>query len=197
MVPYNYQFKFLGATLSDKVFLTLATTQVIIATYRQLVLLHFPEAIVSSLIGMISGVLYRCNFLGIARWRLPKLLQRIGENYLVPILGTGKESQQGTAAAPEEMRNYREAMQGNRNVSQSLQREQEMANSMGGFPPNSQEHFTQFQPSTLTPPGESIETLTSMFPDMTRERAVIILMENNNNIQQAVSAVLDIMPSSS
>lgn len=197
MIPYSYQFKALGTTLNDKVFLTLATTQVIIVTYCQLVLLQFPGAIISSLIGMISGALYRCNFLGIARWRLPMLLQRIGEHYLVPILGTDKERQRGTAATPEEMNTYREAMQANRNVTQSLQREQEMPESMGGLLPDSQEYFRPFQPPTLTPPEESIETLTSMFPDITRERAAMILMENNNNIQQAVVAVLDTMPSSS
>jgi len=42
------------------------------------------------IIGLISGILYNSNILGMKNWRFPKFIQNIFKKYVAPIVGIKK-----------------------------------------------------------------------------------------------------------
>jgi membrane associated rhomboid family serine protease len=81
-VPVSFTMKVLGITFSDKFFSYLLAFQ--------LYLSESISTLPSLVIGIISGILYNLNILGIKSWRFPILIRSFFKKYIAPIVDTKK-----------------------------------------------------------------------------------------------------------
>jgi len=81
-VPVSFTMKILGINFSDKFFSYLLAFQ-----------LYFSESkntLPSLIIGLLSGILYNTNVLGMKSWRFPKFIRNFFKKYVAPIIDTKK-----------------------------------------------------------------------------------------------------------
>ncbi|RKP04725.1 hypothetical protein THASP1DRAFT_3342, partial [Thamnocephalis sphaerospora] len=79
-LPCAYRFSLLGGTFSDKSLLYLLGLQLMIS--------HWPGSMAAGLCGILAGVIYRTNLLGMKRWRFPGFIRRFTARLFLPIFGS-------------------------------------------------------------------------------------------------------------
>ncbi|ORX41635.1 hypothetical protein BCR36DRAFT_338969 [Piromyces finnis] len=81
-VPVSYSMKILGINFSDKFFVYLLAFQ--------LYLSESISTLPSFIIGIVSGILYEANVLGLKKWRFPKAIQSFVKKFISPFISTKK-----------------------------------------------------------------------------------------------------------
>ncbi|KAI0797082.1 hypothetical protein C8Q75DRAFT_225205 [Abortiporus biennis] len=81
LIPRAYQFKVFGVTMSDKIW--------VYALVFQLTLSQFPATLITALLGVFTGYLYRSDLLQLKGWRIPHRLVNLSETWIAPVLASG------------------------------------------------------------------------------------------------------------
>ncbi|KAI5123411.1 hypothetical protein M0805_006117 [Coniferiporia weirii] len=94
LVPHSYTFRIFGVTVTNKVFMYIIALQLAIS--------QPPGSIAATLIGILSGQLYRADVLGLKSFRLPHSVQRFSSRFLLPLVGSTKPPRRTNRAFPDE-----------------------------------------------------------------------------------------------
>jgi len=81
-VPVSYTMKILGINFTDKFFVYLLSFQYYLS--------ESVNTLPSFIIGLISGILYESNVLGLKKWRFPKSIRNFFKKYISPLIVTKK-----------------------------------------------------------------------------------------------------------
>jgi membrane associated rhomboid family serine protease len=79
-IPVSFRFKLLGMTGSDKWTIYFLSLQLMFSTY--------PTSLISSICGIIVGLLYRINGLKLRSFRVGSKLRKISSSLILPLLST-------------------------------------------------------------------------------------------------------------
>ncbi|KAK3812973.1 MAG: hypothetical protein J3Q66DRAFT_347064 [Benniella sp.] len=168
IIPSLYEFKVFGIVFTDKSF-----------TYALGVLFmlsQMPGSIALAASGLLAGAIYRSDLAGTRRWRFPKIAMAFGERFLLPIFSSSPAIR-STATTFEGRPQSRSSDRSAQAVREYLD-----VLSTGGAP----------QGGTPRPPSEEqIAQLRSIFDTITQEEAIAALNSANNNLEGAVSYLLD------
>ncbi|KAI0053710.1 hypothetical protein FA95DRAFT_1552211 [Auriscalpium vulgare] len=94
IVPVIYHFRIFGVTLSNNVFFYVLALQLAIGQ-------SWATATVS-LIGVLSGALYRADIASLKSYRLPPWIIRLSSRYLLPAVGDLRAPRRTNRALPDE-----------------------------------------------------------------------------------------------
>ncbi|EJD01385.1 uncharacterized protein FOMMEDRAFT_88708 [Fomitiporia mediterranea MF3/22] len=186
LVPRAYTFRIFGLTVTNKIFIYILALQLAIS--------QPPGSLVSSLIGIVAGQLYRSDVLGLKTFRVPPTVRRLASRYLLPLIGSTKPPRLSNRAFPEDSHRLRrtpaQRSQENTEVvttaptpSSEDQADAQAASQPAGTGPARQSVMrewvdeltgrTERAAAGLRVPSEGeINQLTSMFPDLRREDIV-------------------------
>lgn len=81
-VPVSFTINTLGITFSDKFFVYLLAIQFYLSESK--------STLPSFIIGVVSGILYHANVLGMKNWRFPKFIRNFVKKYVSPFVDTKK-----------------------------------------------------------------------------------------------------------
>ncbi|KAG2174797.1 hypothetical protein INT43_005859 [Umbelopsis isabellina] len=190
IIPSTYKFKIFGATLSDKMYIY------VIATH--LMLSQSLATLAPALCGLFAGALYRSDIVGIKRWRFPRVLSSFASRVVLPLIASAPAAR-STATTPEQraqsiglpmesmmasgIRNRRQAGrpgQARAGVDSTMR---EYIGTLAGRAP---EAGTSARP----PSEEHIAILMTMFPGQTRESVINALATAHNDLNRAVEIML-------
>jgi membrane associated rhomboid family serine protease len=96
-VPSSYTYKVFGASFTSKSLLYLLSAQLAFASP--------PNSLVSAGCGVLAGIMYRSNILGSRTWRIPQWVQKLGRNYLTPLLGSSRMPRRSARTSLEDSEN--------------------------------------------------------------------------------------------
>jgi membrane associated rhomboid family serine protease len=176
-VPSTYKFRVLGIPFSDKVI-----TYIMAA---QLFFVNPPLSTVGGIAGLIAGVMYRMEGLGLHRFRLPGVLTNLARRVFGPLLYS-RPPPRGQTRAPV---NFNDFMpQNNNNNNRDFEEGQGYRDTLLDAPGHANQFFVPPQQG-IYPTEDNIQALINM--GFTREDAARTLTETNNNLQLAINILLD------
>ncbi|KAI0082497.1 hypothetical protein K474DRAFT_1611586 [Panus rudis PR-1116 ss-1] len=93
LVPQAYQFKIFGIGMSDKIWFYVLAFQLAIS--------QLPASMVPTAVGLLTGALYRSDFLQLKGWRLSHRLARLLQTWIGPVLGDNRQIRRTNRVLPE------------------------------------------------------------------------------------------------
>ncbi|KAI0375933.1 hypothetical protein BV20DRAFT_1032305 [Pilatotrama ljubarskyi] len=93
LVPPAYNFRIFGLGMSDKVW--------VYAIAAQLVVTRLPEKLLPTAVGLLTGYLYRSDFLQLKSWRVSPSVVRFAEDWVKPLLGEAQPLRRTNRVLPE------------------------------------------------------------------------------------------------
>ncbi|KAH9948805.1 hypothetical protein B0H21DRAFT_732126 [Amylocystis lapponica] len=94
LVPTAYQFKVFGLGFNDKIW--------VYAVAAQLALSHTPSTLLPTVVGLLSGYIYRSDLLQLKGWRIPHRVVAFAEIWVKPLLGEGRALRRTNRVMPEQ-----------------------------------------------------------------------------------------------
>eukprot|EP00238_Polyblepharides_amylifera_P014463 CAMPEP_0196591108 /NCGR_PEP_ID=MMETSP1081-20130531/68544_1 /TAXON_ID=36882 /ORGANISM="Pyramimonas amylifera, Strain CCMP720" /LENGTH=216 /DNA_ID=CAMNT_0041914375 /DNA_START=425 /DNA_END=1075 /DNA_ORIENTATION=- len=177
-VPASARFKLLGVPLTDKIFIYLAAAQFLFSSPG--------AAILPAVSGLLAGILFRVNFLGMRNCRLPSIVNAFFSRTLGPLLRSSRPAvQSGARRATLPQRD------GNRSQPGGTQGyNEQLLPGLAGFGGMGGEGGggDMFPQQIIPPPPGAVETMEAMgFP---REQALRALAAANNDVNTAAHFLL-------
>ncbi|EMD40510.1 hypothetical protein CERSUDRAFT_111107 [Gelatoporia subvermispora B] len=99
VVPPAYHFKVFGVDLTDKIWTYAIAVQLAIS--------QTPTTLLPALIGLLSGYLYRSDFLQLKSWRFSHGAVLFAEHWVKPLLGEGRAIRRTNRVLPDSSRSRR------------------------------------------------------------------------------------------
>ncbi|KAI0650462.1 hypothetical protein C8Q79DRAFT_943802 [Trametes meyenii] len=93
LVPPAYHFRVFGVGMSDKVW--------VYAIAAQLAATRFPAELLPIAVGLLTGYLYRSDFLQLKGWRVSTKVVRFTEGWIKPLLGEAQPLRRTNRVLPE------------------------------------------------------------------------------------------------
>lgn len=155
-IPVSTRFRIFGVNFSDKSFVYLAGLQLLLSSWKR--------SILPGICGVLAGALYRLNFLGIRKMKLPEFIASFFSRLSWPTAGASTPSASG----------------GNVLGNMPPYRGRELE---GNYP------ATAPLPSTVEPSESSIATLVSMGFDRSSARQALV--QARNDINMATNILLE------
>ncbi|GLI63638.1 hypothetical protein VaNZ11_006667 [Volvox africanus] len=164
-VPASNKLLVLGWRLSDKLFLYLMGLQLLMSAGW--------ASLLAGGTGLVAGLIYRLNVLGIKRLRCPIFVQRLFANTLGALLGSDSPPGPLTSSTGSRVPAARRGRHATANTAA-------MAGSAGSVPS---------APHLPAPSGEAVEQLVSM--GFGEAESIEALRLTNNDLQQAIGLLLN------
>ncbi|KAF2074370.1 hypothetical protein CYY_004345 [Polysphondylium violaceum] len=164
-IPPTIWFKLFGFKLTDKFFSYALASQV---------LFTFPQNLLASSFGVLSGLIYSSRLVGLTNLSFPRPVNNFCTKWILPLIqsndtttrgGNNRRTTTGTSSSSSANRNTRNGGPVFQNLS---------TNTYYQAPP---------PPTPIAPSEENIETLVNM--GFSRARAVEVLQRTNNNLNEA------------
>lgn len=214
LVPSAYTFQIFALRVTNKSFLYVLALQVrcfrrdrsSADTLMQCAISQLPGAAAAAAVGLLTGQLYRADMLGLKTYRLPPSVQRFGERFLLPLIGSTRPPRRSNQAMPEAVRRT----EGVEPITAARPRPAATPSDGGsaeGSPnengePNGaraagasvvREWMSELTGGTTAgirvPTEAEISQVTSMFPDLPRQ-SVVGALQQSPNIERAVETLL-------
>ncbi|KIM76387.1 hypothetical protein PILCRDRAFT_98745 [Piloderma croceum F 1598] len=96
IVPSAYQFRIFGVHLSNKTFMYILASQ--------LVLGHLPGSAASAIIGILTGQIYRSELANLKAYRISPAVVGFSTRFLLPLIGSTRPPRRLNRALPDEAR---------------------------------------------------------------------------------------------
>ncbi|KAI0939895.1 hypothetical protein AcW1_004766 [Taiwanofungus camphoratus] len=93
LVPPAYQFKVFGVEFNDKIW--------VYTVAGQLAISHLPATLLPTVLGLLSGFIYRSDVLQLKSWRIPHSIQLFAERWFGPLLGEARAVRRTNRVFPE------------------------------------------------------------------------------------------------
>jgi len=202
IIPYAYQFKLFGVSLSDK-----AWTY---ALALQLAVSYTPATLLPVLLGLLTGYIYRSDILPLKGWRVSHKIVRTTREWIGPLLGEERPIRRTNRVLPQ-ARVRRDVQDGNdevittarpsdAGVQDTLQSEaptpEVEPRAAGGMVRQWMSELTgAARPAAAgggtvrVPSDAEVQILTGMFPDIGRD-AVLGVLQRSPNIEAATETLL-------
>ncbi|KZT05568.1 uncharacterized protein LAESUDRAFT_681043 [Laetiporus sulphureus 93-53] len=173
LVPQAYQMKIFGVDLSDKIWVYLVA--------GQLAITRFPASLLPTALGLLSGYLYRSDFLQLKSWRIPHRVQTFAQKWIAPLLGEERPIRRSNRVLPESRSRRRtdRPTLGEDEVVTTARRPR--------APTNPAESF-RARGASAAQRESDIQMLMSMFPGVTREVVTDVLQRSPT--VEAAAAIL-------
>ncbi|KAI8643926.1 hypothetical protein BD408DRAFT_414108 [Parasitella parasitica] len=165
MIPPSFQVNVLGTTLTDKIYVYLAATQLLLS--------NSSASVIPSICGLVIGAAYDMTA-GLKQWRFPKWTRSITSKYILPVLATNnkKKSTAGGAASVSHSPTTT-------STPSSAARQRNVRSSPP--PPPIKE--------------EDIDTMFAMFPNYSRQDIKNALISSKSDLNRAAEILLSTEPS--
>jgi len=185
IVPSTYRFSIFSLQVTNKIFMYILAVQ--------LAMSQWPGSLLVSVVGLLTGQIYRSDFVGLKSYRLPWRLAAMVNQFLLPLIGSTRPPRRSPRAIPPEgahgpgQRNHVEETITTRPAGAG-----EGASAAGSsFVNQWVNELTGRRTGSLRVPTESeIAQLTGMFPGIRREQ-VITALQQSPNIERAVELLLE------
>ncbi|CAG8499808.1 1281_t:CDS:2 [Ambispora leptoticha] len=166
VVPSTPLFTFLGVTISSKF--------IVYSLGLQLLGFHYPASSVAALCGILAGVIYQSEYLGLKKWRLPGFLNHFASRFILPLLSTNSTRRCTTTGG---------------NVILDQQRRMTQDHSRRRGPQYHRD--PPLPPPSAAVTEEQIATLQAMFPQSSYSHIAQAIQSANNDINRAAQFLLD------
>ncbi|CAO0792724.1 unnamed protein product [Mucor circinelloides] len=168
MIPASYQVNMLGTTLTDKIYVYIAATQLLLSSSS--------SSVIPSVCGLAIGALYDMTA-SVKQWRFPKWTRSITTKYILPVLATNNKKKSPTAIRTPDI------SQSSTSASSSTMRQRHVPSSNLPPPP--------------PPPikEEDIDTMFAMFPNYSRQDIKNALISSKSDLNRAAEVLLTTEPS--
>ncbi|KAI0346896.1 hypothetical protein BDW22DRAFT_1351185 [Trametopsis cervina] len=214
VIPDAYQFKIFGVTFSDKVW--------VYGTASQLAIGQVPATLLTSIVGITVGYVYRSDMMQLKGWRIPHSIAVLGREWMKPILGAERPTRRTyrvlpeghvsllsrdevvTTARPSQTRNARERQPNSRPTSTGESTgAQDTANR--DAPGVVRQWVSELAGAAnvdsrggrggafRVPPEAEIQMLTIMFPDLGRD-VLLGVLQRSPNLEAATDILLSSDP---
>jgi len=175
-VPATYRFRLAGISATDKLFTYILGLQLLFS--------NSPHSVLSGICGILSGLIYRSESLGLQKFRLPKFVNNLFKRFVLPMVESSRPSSQRPTTIPISNNRPAAAPPTFANTTFGVQ----------GYPeqllPGATHMNFPTPPALRSPPSEeSIELLTSM--GFQRQEVLDALARCNNNVEMATHILLD------
>ncbi|CAO3611431.1 unnamed protein product [Mucor fragilis] len=169
MIPASYQVNMLGATLSDKIYVYAAATQLLLS--------NSSSSIIPSVCGLAVGALYDMTA-SLKQWRFPKWTRSFTTKYILPVLATNNKKKSSTSIRTPDI------AQSSTSASSSTMRQRHVPSS-------------HLSPPPPPPPikEEDIDTMFAMFPNYSRQDIKDALISSKSDLNRAAEVLLTTEPS--
>ncbi|KAF1806930.1 hypothetical protein V8B55DRAFT_1348231 [Mucor lusitanicus] len=167
MIPASYQVNMLGATLSDKIYVYAAATQLLLS--------NASSSIIPSVCGLAVGALYDMTA-PIKQWRFPKWARSLTTKYILPVLATNNKKKSPTSIRTPDI-----AQSSTSASSSTTMRQRHVPSSHLPPPPPIKE--------------EDIDTIFAMFPNYSRQDIKNALVSSKSDLNRAAEILLTTEPS--
>jgi len=179
-IPATYRFRLVGISATDKLFTYILGLQLLFS--------NSPSSVISGVCGILSGLIYRSESLGLHKFRLPKFINHFLKRFILPLIESSRPSgQRPTPISIANPVNRAPAVPPafvNPNFGAQAQGYAEQL-----LPTNLMASGFLSPPVRAAPTAESIEMLISMgFP---RQAVLDALARCNNNVEMATHVLLD------
>ncbi|KAF9509859.1 hypothetical protein BS47DRAFT_1300897 [Hydnum rufescens UP504] len=95
IVPPSYTFRIMNFDLTNKIFIYILALQLVIYSP--------PGSVAAAGTGILAGILYRSDFVGLKRYRLSGRFQSFSSRFLVPLIGSTQAPRRHNRALPDEV----------------------------------------------------------------------------------------------
>jgi len=185
LTPPAYHFRIFGIAASNKAFMYILASQ--------LALGHLPGSFASTIVGLLTGFVYRSELVDIKSWRLSPSVIRFSTRFLLPLVGSTRAPPRSTRARPEPTRQTPSAETGNEEVITTARPLAGTEETGGSVVREWVNELTgrneQGTTGVRVPSDAEITHLTTMFPNV--QRAVIVgALQRSPNIESAVELLL-------
>ncbi|KDQ08269.1 hypothetical protein BOTBODRAFT_191890 [Botryobasidium botryosum FD-172 SS1] len=206
IVPSSYTYRISSISISNKApmyFLAL-----------QLAIFQPPGSAVAAIVGLLVGLLYRSDIIGLKSYRIPHSVQRFASPILFPLIGSTRAAPRSSRAFPEERSQIRRdlevittALSARMGARGATAPASATTNGDAGAAETAGAAAAANQPSMMsqwvdeltgggaTPGGmrapteAEITQLVNMFPDIRRED-VVTALQRSGSVEQAVETLL-------
>ncbi|KAL1918049.1 uncharacterized protein VTP21DRAFT_3315 [Calcarisporiella thermophila] len=169
LIPETYRFRLFGVPLTDKIYLYVLASQLLIS--------HFPNSVVAGVCGLVAGMLYRADVANVKRWRFPGVLVRFAKRWLEPLLASRPTIRSNATTQEQRARMLRDDIRSRQQTAEAMR---EYLGSLA-----------RAEPGGINPPSdEEVSMLVAMFPNIPRETVVQALTSSNNDVSRAVEYLL-------
>jgi len=177
-IPATYRFRVAGISATDKLFAYILGLQLLFS--------NSPQSTYAALSGIISGLIYKSEALGLKRFRLPGVINNFCKKFILPFVQSTHSPQTRPIPLPNNNTTGRAAPAAVNPFQQQNVFGQGYSDQL--LPGNSPFAFPNRQASA-PPSNETIEMLTSM--GFSRQAVVDALARCNNNVEMATHILLD------
>lgn len=172
-IPSTYRFRIAGISATDKLFTYILGLQLFFS--------NSPYSMYSSLCGIISGVIYQFDPLGLKRFRLPSFINNFCKKWILPLIQSPRRPQNRPIPLPNAASGRSAA------IANLFQQQMPFGQ---GYSDQLLPRNAPFGGQVLQPPSdESIEMLTNM--GFSRQAALEALARCDNNVEMATHILLD------
>jgi len=159
----------------------------------QLALGHLPGSLASTVVGILTGFVYRSELVNIKSWRISPSVIRFSTRFLLPLVGSTRAPPRSTRARPETSRQTSSAETGNEEVITTARPSTGTEETGGSVVREWVNELTgrneQGTTGVRVPSDAEITHLTTMFPNV--QRAVVVgALQRSPNIESAVELLL-------
>jgi len=179
-IPSTYRFRIAGISATDKLFTYILGLQLLFS--------NSPHSMYSALCGILSGIIYKVDPLGLKRFRFPTFVNNFCKKWILPFIQSPRRPQ-STRPIPLPQSNTGRAAPAAPNPFQQQQNAFGQGYSDQLLPGNSPFGFPTGRAAQAPPSNESIEMLTSM--GFSRQAVMDALARCNNNVEMATHILLD------
>jgi len=176
-VPATHRYRLCGIPASDKLFIYTLALQLLIS--------NSPSSVFSGICGIIGGLAYKSETLGLYRWKFPHFVNNFCKRFLLPLLESSSRSiQRSPIPIPNTNRTiptFSNTFPQTNNISSQGYTDQLVPT----HPIMNPQVFGTPQP----PSDESIDLLINM--GFQRQDVVEALIRSNNNVEMATHILLD------
>jgi len=181
-VPSTYRFHLCGIPASDKLFVYILALQLLLS--------NSTNSVFSGICGIIAGLAYKSETLGLNKWKLPSIVNHFCRRFLLPILESTTRPSIQRSPIPIPNSNPRTTtMPSFPNTSPHQPNFSSLGYSDQLLPTNQFLNPQVFGTTPQPPTDESIELLSNM--GFSRQDVVEALTRSNNNVEIATHILLD------
>lgn len=185
LIPPAYHFRIFGIAGSNKAFIYILASQLAFG--------HLPGSFTPAVVGLLTGFIYRSEFVNIKSWRLSPSIIRFSTRFLLPLVGSTRAPRRSTRARPETTHQTLSPDIGNEEIIATARPSAGTEETGGSVMRDWVNELTgrneQGTTGVRVPSDAEITQLTTMFPNM--QRAVIVgALQRSPNIESAVELLL-------
>jgi len=193
-IPMTYPFRICGMKANDKLFTYILGLQLMFS--------DFPHSFISSICGILAGMIYRSNALQLSKYQFPSQIRNFFRRFVLPLFQSTNNSSNRTPVPtsiggrinPAVTRTQLvQALLQTQLQQQQQQHQQQQQQQGSSFVATEFENFLsqndQAQTSSRPPDEEAISVLTGM--GFSRQDALQALQSTNNDVQLATNLLLD------